>query len=372
MTEPVHSLLYHTCVDVTPPPPTDKRAAPDSTLMLGLPTTKLWDVGRTLDFHFLGGTEAQKQNVRQSALEWSKAANLLMRFDVPIEAAEFRVAFNAVGNWSYVGLDNLGIKSPDPTMNIEQDSSALHEVGHALGCIHEHQQPASTIEWNKPVVYQALGGPPNYWDQAKVDFNVFNKYSAAQTQYSAFDPNSIMLYFFPDNWTTNGRGTHANSSLSAVDLAFIRRCYPGCTADFSKPQIATAACKVTVGPSTQFNNYYGNSWLMNLPNQSFIEVRFNQPKQYAGKNIYSRALLRLVHLTSMLYPNPGFSPIDIIVNGTTIKSDYSPPSGNYLTEEWDITANMKDGDNVIRLNFKNARSNYWINKLQVDCVRILD
>ena len=72
-------------------------------------------------------------------------------------------------------------------MNIQQLSSILHEVGHAIGCVHEHSSPASTIKWNKPVVYQALAGPPNNWDKAKVDFNVFERYAENQTQFSAFD-----------------------------------------------------------------------------------------------------------------------------------------------------------------------------------------
>jgi hypothetical protein len=111
---------------------------------------------------------------------------------------------------------------------------------------------------------------------------------------------------------------------------------------------------------------------MNHPGVSFIEVQFNQPKQYGGVDIYRTAKLKMRHLTSMLWPAPGNSPIDIIVNGNKVKEDYSPPSGDYLNEEWDITNYMNDGSNVIRLNFKEgATTNYWIQKLQVDCERIL-
>jgi hypothetical protein len=200
---------------------------------------------------------------------------------------------------------------------------------------------------------------------------VFNKYSASTTQFSAFDPASVILYFFPDSWTLDGNGTSDNNVLSGTDTAFIKRCYPGCTADFSKPEIATAACTVETGPRTMFNKAYGNSWVMNQPNASYIEINFDQPKQYAGKNIYRSAKLKMVHLTSMLYPKPGHSPIDIIVNGTVFKKDYSPPSGNYMTDEWDISKLMHDGANSVRLNFKSAKSNYWIQKLQVECDRIL-
>lgn len=369
MTDNRSDLLNDACIDVYPA--SDTQSAPHGALELGLPNNSLWDSGRALDFAFLGGNEDQKRQFRAAASQWTEHTNLIMKFDQPADSSEFRVDFKNEGNWSYVGNANLTIASPAKTMNIQNMKSILHEVGHAIGCIHEHSSPASNIQWNKPVVYQALGGPPNNWNQAKVDHNVFAKYSGTTTQFSAFDPDSIMLYFFPASWTLNGVGTHANDVLSATDKAFARRCYPGCTVDFSKADIAAAACKVSVGPRTMFNQNYGNSWLMNQPNASFIEVRFNQPKNYAGLAIYSAARLRIVHLTSMNWPKAGNSPVDIIVNGQMIKQNYSPPSGDYMTDVWDITNALADGDNVIRINFKNAQTNYWINSLKVECDRIL-
>ncbi len=375
MSDETTDLLDGACVDVLPEGDEDVEVesdVPEGALGLALPTSKLWDCGRVLDFHFMGGTAEQQQRVREDASQWTQHANLLMRFDAPADIAEFRVDFRQVGNWSLVGTDNLLRPSPAQTMNIWNLSSILHEVGHAIGCIHEHSSPGSDIEWNKPVVYQALGGPPNNWDKATVDHNVFNKYTAELTQFSKFDPLSIMLYFFPVEWTTNGVATQSNKVLSPTDQMFIRRCYPGCTVDFSKSQLATGGCTVETGPRTMFNRYYGNSWIMNRPYGSFIEVTFDQPRQYAGEDIYTAAKLKMVHLSSMLYRNPGHSPIDITVNGEKIKEDYSPPSGSYMTDEFDITPLMNDGRNVVRLDFKGARSNYWINKLQVDCERAFD
>jgi hypothetical protein len=372
MNKSENELLDHACVDVIIE---DNHAGTggghEGALELVLPTSKLWDSGRVLDFHFLGGTDEQKRAFRTDAAKWTQYANLLMRFDAAIDTAEFRVDFTQQGNWSYVGLDNLGRPPGSQTMNIWNMDSILHEVGHAIGCAHEHSSPAGSIKWNKPVVYQALGGPPNEWTKAKVDQNVFFKYDATTTQFSAFDGKSIMLYFFPANWTLDGNGTSSNKQLSATDTGFIRRCYPGCTVDFSKPEILTGGCTVSTGPRTMFNQHYGNSWIMNQPNKSYIEVNFDQPKTYGDQEIYRSAKLKMVHLTSMLSPKPGHSPIDIIVNGTAVKEDYSPPSGNYMTDEFDITSLMKDGVNTVRLNFKSAGSNYWIQKLQVDCVRIL-
>ena len=102
----------------------------------------------------------------------------------------------------------------------------LHEFGHALGAVHEHESPRANIHWNKEAVYRDLGGDPNYWDRAKVDQNMFTVYTTEQVQATAFDGNSIMLYYFPPNWTTDGKGTTFNTELSERDKAYIKFCYP--------------------------------------------------------------------------------------------------------------------------------------------------
>jgi hypothetical protein len=99
--------------------------------------------------------------------------------------------------------------------------TAGHEFGHALGLAHEHSSPHGGIQWNEPVVIAALAGPPNMWDEATTRHNVLRKYSADQVNGTAFDPKSIMLYFFPASWTLNGVGTEANEVLSEMDQSFI-------------------------------------------------------------------------------------------------------------------------------------------------------
>ena len=49
----------------------------------------------------------------------------------------------------------------------------LHEFGHALGLIHEHQNPIQAIDWNKPAVIADLSGPPNNWDRDTIEHNMF-------------------------------------------------------------------------------------------------------------------------------------------------------------------------------------------------------
>ena len=99
--------------------------------------------------------------------------------------------------------------------------TAGHEFGHAIGLAHEHQNPAGGIQWNEAVVIREAAKSPNFWDEATTRHNILCKYSADQINGTSFDPDSIMLYFFPASWTLNGIGTKANDVLSAMDKAFV-------------------------------------------------------------------------------------------------------------------------------------------------------
>src|SRR3546814_16093667 len=77
-----------------------------------------------------------------------------------------------------------------------------HEFGHMIGMIHEHQNPRDNpIQWDKPAVNAALGGPPNNWDQDTIDHNMDTKYDVSQIDGSEFDSDSGLLYNFPASRT---------------------------------------------------------------------------------------------------------------------------------------------------------------------------
>jgi hypothetical protein len=188
-----------------------------------MPIGKRWMNGSTLRVRFLGGTPLQQATAKEQALWWTVFANLQFDFN-NAQDAEIRIAFDPNdGAWSYIGTDNRGIALNHPTMNLGflDGGTAAHEFGHAIGLAHEHQNPAGGMDWNEATVIKSLSGPPNNWDVAKIRHNVLDKYRVDQIQGTAFDPDSIMLYFFPGDWVKSGVGTHANNVLSAVDKAYI-------------------------------------------------------------------------------------------------------------------------------------------------------
>jgi hypothetical protein len=187
------------------------------------PIGKTWMNGSTLRVRFMGGTAAEQGVAREQAGWWTRVANLKIEFNNASDA-EIRIAFDSNdGAWSYVGTDCRGIPLNEPTMNLGflDGGTAAHEFGHAIGLAHEHQNPAGGIQWNEPVVIRELAKSPNFWDEQTTRHNVLRRYSADQINGTAFDPKSIMLYFFPASWTLNGIGTEANDVLSRVDKEFI-------------------------------------------------------------------------------------------------------------------------------------------------------
>ena len=70
------------------------------------------------------------------------------------------------------------------------------------------------------------GGPPNHWTPEQVAVNLFRTYDASLTQHSAFDPQSIMLYPIPEEFTEGGFSVGWNATLSAVDRAYVAAWYP--------------------------------------------------------------------------------------------------------------------------------------------------
>jgi len=197
---------------------------------------KLWENGRTLKVKFLDGDPNVQAKVAAIAHEWEAVANLTLSF-VTSANADIRVSFAEKGfSWSTVGTDATTVPRNEATMNYgwlepntalrEYQRVVRHEFGHALGMIHEHQNPDAQgkIPWDKPKVYAYYA--QQGWSKADVDFNIFQTYAEDDTNFTSFDATSIMEYAIPDSLTLGSFAIGWNTELSSLDREFMAKQYP--------------------------------------------------------------------------------------------------------------------------------------------------
>ena len=227
-------------------------------------TSKLWSLGDTIKIKFLEPPPSNLERTITSRIENSKDENgNLLKID-PLqkvvdnmnmidaimkiitehvqpfvgvnlifvnqrEDADIKISFDPNGGaWSLIGTDCRQTSPNEATMNFGwfDVATTIHEFGHALGMIHEHQNPkGNPIQWDVQKVYD-WAHQTQGWDQNTTYSNIIQKYDSNQINGSEFDPMSIMLYFFPGSLTTNNQGTHQNLRLSPYDVEYLNSMYP--------------------------------------------------------------------------------------------------------------------------------------------------
>ncbi|HCO67814.1 MAG TPA: hypothetical protein DIT04_08695 [Dysgonomonas sp.] len=202
---------------------------------------KTWGNGATIRIKFLNGSTIAQNKVKEVASEWLNYANLKFEYVASSENADVKIAFHWNGeqvSWSQIGTDCRNIAQNVPSMNImlfnendsreinSEDFSAiiLREFGHVLGLVFEHQGFNAAFKWDVARVRNYFLAQA--WTNAQID-QLLTVYNTSQTNYSQFDEESIMILFFPDFLTTDGKGSKWNSKLSDTDKYFINSLYPG-------------------------------------------------------------------------------------------------------------------------------------------------
>lgn len=217
----------HGCRIVTADQGTDPRGAAG--------TSVLWSPGQTVTVSFIGGSDFVRQKVTEYAKQWEQYANLTFEF-VPNNGM-LRVSFIAgAGSYSYIGSSALTINQNLETMNFgwfddntddeEFSRTVLHEFGHALGLIHEHQHPEVTLDWDQEFAYAYYAGSPNFWSRDQVNNNILYRYDPSILTYNDYDINSIMHYSIIGQLINSPTDTPLNTVLSDGDKEIAGLLYP--------------------------------------------------------------------------------------------------------------------------------------------------
>lgn len=303
---------------------------------------------------FINGTPELKQVVREVIAEWTTWGNVGFITDdnsnYTGDTADIKILFGDGGHNSYVGIDSwrpfIRNRGKDyPTMNLaflnsqlrssegevlpDVKGTILHEFGHALGLQHEHQNPAGGIQWNRDAVIKDLSGPPNNWNTETIENNIFRGLSRIKTQYTNYDPSSVMHYSFPAEWTLNGVAIPDNYELSETDKAFIANSYPRKKATINTSQYYRL--------TTWYNNRQN---CLGIGNKATDTGTVYFPYFIACDNTNSGQLWKLTLMSNGDYRISNFllgNDLSLHDYGTEYYAGMSA-SGNYSNQSWTITS----------------------------------
>lgn len=235
--------------------PPEAQGAPAMQLRGIVVRTVTWKVGETIKVCFKSGTRAAQERVARYAREWTQYANVVFDFEEngsprqcrPNGGEDIKIDFiDRAGWWSVAGtisrqrdpsmnLQFFGVDTPlyangKPAPESELRKIILHEFGHALGMLHEHQSPAANcddeINWEAAYLMGARMG----WDKAQTDRNFRQFMQSSEFNVTEVDRKSIMHYSLPPEIFKTGTKSACwvpdNTDLSELDRKFIARIYP--------------------------------------------------------------------------------------------------------------------------------------------------
>lgn len=235
-----------------------QQTSPSGGLKAVFQKDTLWETGSTLKVEFIDAPVWKKKWVEKVITEQiAPYVNLTFEWDtsqgdISIAFPDEIIAQSMLGRMSRTEYPSMLLGWLDPPLHsfewdgqvyqvppnqirnesengpIVTGATVVHEFGHALGMIHEHQNPfGEPIQWNEAAVIAYYSGPPNHWNTAEIRYNILDNVPTDTHNGSAFDKDSIMIYSVPGAFTYNlPEGISLPSQLSSTDKLWLSKMYP--------------------------------------------------------------------------------------------------------------------------------------------------
>jgi len=185
--------------------------------------------------------------------------------------ADIRIQFNQHdGCYSDIGKHAIFVPKNEATMNLAwfDVGTVLHEFGHVIGLLHEHQSPYRYLglKFNFNDAFYEYFYKKDGWDKEQTDSEIEKTYVEKEIGGTYYDPDSVMLYFIPDDLTIDGKGTTTNKRFSKLDMVVINYHYGKIYRSLDSDETLTTLYEIISG-----ERY--NDWAELLDELSYIDTR---------------------------------------------------------------------------------------------------
>lgn len=200
---------------------------------------KFWNVGDTIRIKFLPGGSYNQQleeAVKRYAQIWldKTEADLFFKYVSPEDYADVKIGFDLDTrkiSWATIGTDCKMVNQDTPSLNFYklgiQDEEIIRRevlkgIGHVLGLGFENKHPDTPVRFNEMGELYLVSFLGLSQEEA---MDLMQLYNRDLTNYSVYDPNSIMLLDIPSFALNPSKTLKVNTELSVIDIAFIQEVY---------------------------------------------------------------------------------------------------------------------------------------------------
>jgi hypothetical protein len=199
-----------------------------------------WPLGYTLKVAFKPSPTEIQDRVMAHARRWSEFGDVdfaPVALRMTPGAYDVLVGFDQPGYWSMVGTGSRQVPIGESTLNLEDfDSGQMpesewtrvvcHEVGHALGALHEQQRGAVIARLNPAAVIAEFRRTQG-WSEEEIRQQILTPMNEAEVIEGPEDDYSIMMYSFSPSLTYDGKGIVGGKDITEYDKLVFSTVYPG-------------------------------------------------------------------------------------------------------------------------------------------------